>query len=150
MTDFPDFTLAAVQAAPVYFDKEASTEKACRLIAEAAAEGATIAAFGETWLPGYPFWIYPDVRGPLVMRARAEYLRTPSRSPAPRTSSPRIARISSKVAPELIAETPTSTLRKVQPPAHPRLAGFHSTASTPVANTIPPPPIATDRAPGDI
>ena len=85
MTDFPDFTLAAVQAAPVYFDKEASTEKACRLIAEAAAEGATIAAFGETWLPGYPFWIYPDVRGALVMRARAEYLANAIEVPGPET-----------------------------------------------------------------
>lgn len=56
MSSYQTFKLAAIQAAPVYFDREASTEKACNLIEEAAANGATVAAFGETWLPGYPFF----------------------------------------------------------------------------------------------
>jgi nitrilase len=47
--------LAAVQAAPVYMDLEASVEKAIGLIKDAAAEGVTLIAFPELWLPGYPF-----------------------------------------------------------------------------------------------
>ena len=67
------FKLAAAQAAPVLFDKAASTEKACRLITEAGRNGADIVAFGETWLPGYPFWVEGAVQD-LTWEASAVYL----------------------------------------------------------------------------
>ena len=78
------FTLAAIQAAPVNFDREASTEKACSLIKEAGAKGATVAAFGETWLPGYPFFSYAQTQ-PLTFRALAEYIANAVEIPSPTT-----------------------------------------------------------------
>ncbi len=78
------FKLAAIQAAPVYFDREESTEKACALIKEAGAKGATIAAFGETWLPGYPFFIFAQTQ-PLTWKALAEYIASAVEIPSPTT-----------------------------------------------------------------
>jgi nitrilase len=78
------FKLAAIQAAPVVFDREASAEKACRLIKEAGVMGATIAAFGESWLPGYPFFAFSQMR-PLTWQAMAEYLASAVDIPSPTT-----------------------------------------------------------------
>jgi predicted amidohydrolase len=48
--------VAAIQAAPVFLDSTATTEKACRLIASAAAQGARVIALPEVFIPGYPYW----------------------------------------------------------------------------------------------
>ena len=49
--------VAAVQAAPVFLDTEASLEKALTLIEKAAAEGARLIVFPETFLPAWPAWV---------------------------------------------------------------------------------------------
>jgi predicted amidohydrolase len=67
------FRMAAAQAASVLFDKAASTDKACRLIGEAGRSGADIVVFGETWIPGYPFWVEGAVQD-LTWEASAVYL----------------------------------------------------------------------------
>lgn len=74
MTKHSEFKLAAVQAAPVYHDLDASTKKACELIREAASKGATLAAFGETWLPGYPYHVWLNPAAENKIKIRAEYL----------------------------------------------------------------------------
>jgi nitrilase len=51
------FRVAAVQATPVFFDRDATVAKACDLIAQASAEGARIIAFPETFVSGYPVWL---------------------------------------------------------------------------------------------
>lgn len=85
MTRYAEFTLAAIQASPVYFDREASTDKACALIAQAAQQGATLAAFGETWLPGYPFFAFAPMSSPLAWKAAAAYLANAVEIPGPTT-----------------------------------------------------------------
>ena len=85
MTTYEAFTLAAVQAAPVYFDRDASTDKACRLIEEAGQAGADLADFGETWLPGYPFFAWKGPPTPLWWQAAAEYLANAVEIPSPTT-----------------------------------------------------------------
>jgi len=46
--------VAVVQAAPVLFEREATVEKACQLIYEAAAESAQFVLFPEAFIPAYP------------------------------------------------------------------------------------------------
>jgi nitrilase len=52
------FTIAAVQATPVFMDRDATIEKACALIAEAAKNGAKIIVFPEAFVPTYPDWVW--------------------------------------------------------------------------------------------
>lgn len=52
--------VAAVQAEPRWLDLDAGVAQVVDLIAEAAAGGAQLVGFGETFVPGYPWWIWLD------------------------------------------------------------------------------------------
>jgi len=54
--EFTRFVAAAVQAAPVWMDSQATVGRACELIREAAAKGARLVAFPEVYVPAYPYW----------------------------------------------------------------------------------------------
>jgi nitrilase len=49
---------AAVQASPVFLDRDATVDKARALISKAAGAGAGIVAFPETFVPTYPDWVW--------------------------------------------------------------------------------------------
>lgn len=51
---------AAVQAEPKWLDLEAGVTAMIELIGEAAGNGAELVAFPETFIPGYPWWIWLD------------------------------------------------------------------------------------------
>lgn len=52
--------VACVQAAPVFLDLHATVDKTVALIRQAAEAGAQLIAFPETWIPGYPWFLWLD------------------------------------------------------------------------------------------
>ena len=50
-------TVALAQIAPVWLNRIATTAKIVDYIQQAAKQGARLVCFGETLLPGYPFWL---------------------------------------------------------------------------------------------
>lgn len=55
---YPQLRVAAVQAAPILLDIDATIDKTIRLMKDAAKQGVKLVAFPETWVPGYPWWIW--------------------------------------------------------------------------------------------
>ena len=66
------------QLAPIWLQREATTEKMLQSIREAAEQDCQLLCFGETLLPGYPFWLdFPDgarFNSPLQKEIHAYYL----------------------------------------------------------------------------
>ncbi len=54
----PTIRVAVTQLEPAWLDLQASVEKTCKYIAEAAENGAQLVTFAEAFIPGYPAWIW--------------------------------------------------------------------------------------------
>jgi nitrilase len=73
-------TVAAVQATPVFLDRDGSTAKACSLIKQAATNDARLIVFPEAFIPTYPDWVWrvPAWRdGPFVQRLYDQAVAVP-------------------------------------------------------------------------
>jgi nitrilase len=53
---YPKFRAAAVQAAPVFLDRDATIDKLDTLVQKAVAAGAELVVFGESFIPAFPVW----------------------------------------------------------------------------------------------
>jgi hypothetical protein len=50
--------VAVTQQEPLWLDLAGTVDKTCRLIEEAAQNGAQLITFPEVWITGYPMWIW--------------------------------------------------------------------------------------------
>jgi len=71
MIQYPKIKVCAAHVAPVFLDAQKTVAKAVSLIAEAAAAGARLIAFPESFVPGFPLWA--SVQAPIKNH---EYFKT--------------------------------------------------------------------------
>ena len=72
---------AAVQATPVFLDRDATVEKVVELTAKAATQGAGLVVFPEAFIPTYPDWVWRAPAWsdqPFYNRLAAESVTVPS------------------------------------------------------------------------
>ena len=81
------FKIAAVQASPVFLDREATVEKSCRLIIEAGGQDARLIVFPESFIPTYPDWVWavPPGRGKVLNELYADFLKNAVEVPSAAT-----------------------------------------------------------------
>jgi nitrilase len=84
-------SVAVVQAAPILFDRDATIEKARRLIREAASQGAELVLFPEAFIPCYPrglsFGMVVGSRDPEGRQLWERYWRNSIEIPSPATEA---------------------------------------------------------------
>ena len=89
--NFPQVRVAVVQAAPLLFDRNATIEKACHLIHEAASQGAKLVLLPEAFVPAYPrglsFGMVVGSRTPEGRELWLRYWRNSVEIPSPATAT---------------------------------------------------------------
>lgn len=74
-----ELTIAFAQISPIWLNRSATTEKIIGAIESAAAMDAQLVAFGESLLPGYPFWLAltngAEFNSPIQKEIHAHYVR---------------------------------------------------------------------------
>lgn len=89
---YPTVKVAAVQAASVFLDREASTEKACRLIREAGRNGARVIGFPEGFIPAHPVWYHHHAAtGAVANKLAVELFKNSVEIPGPEVDALRAA-----------------------------------------------------------
>jgi nitrilase len=76
MKSMQAFKVAAVQASPVFMNREATIEKSVTLLKQAAKEGAKLVVFPETFVPTYPMWVWavPPNANAQISALHGEYM----------------------------------------------------------------------------
>lgn len=70
----PDtFVVAAAQATPVYLNRSATVDKVCAIITEASEQDARLVVFPESFVPGYPDWVWTMPPGDAAAHADLHY-----------------------------------------------------------------------------
>jgi aliphatic nitrilase len=84
---YPTIRAAAVQAASVFLDREASVAKACSLIREAGRNGAELIAFPEGFIPAHPIWFHAHpATGRISTELSVELFKNAVEIPGPETA----------------------------------------------------------------
>ncbi|MCC6008977.1 MAG: carbon-nitrogen hydrolase family protein [Rhodobacteraceae bacterium] len=80
--------VAAAQAAPVFLDRSATTDKACALIREAGSNGADVIVFPEGYIPAHPSWYHHHVAtGPFSSALALRLFENAVEIPGPETQA---------------------------------------------------------------
>ncbi len=83
MEKINSFKVATTIASPIFLNKDDTIEKIAHLAEKAAGEGAKLIVFPETFLPGYPWWIWMGInnhkKGELFAKLFQSSIEIPSK-----------------------------------------------------------------------
>lgn len=86
--------VAAVQAASVFLDREASTDKACALIREAGRNGARVIGLPESFIPAHPVWYHHHAAtGPIANMLSVELFKNSVEIGTPERPGPEMVQL---------------------------------------------------------